>query len=178
MNGFVVIDYITPPRRSYCLHCTKIWTRFGRTEFLTNKLHIWCADPSVILVWGHETLQRYTANFSYYIALPVAARRRRQCRHYTNTVIGAYTSGLSQSAGHLDTTRLWLCPSLPTETLKWLSSLPILKQKSFWWWQCSDRYIISLPPPPPSRPPPPLWYPFPHKLYAFRVLGFSTAALQ
>ena len=42
-------------------------------------------------------------------------------------------------------TALWLCPSLPTETLKWLSSLPILMQKSFWsqWWQCSDRYIIS-----------------------------------
>ena len=39
---------------------------------------------------------------------------------------------------------LWLCPSLPTETLKWLSSLPILMQVSFWWWQCSDRYIISL----------------------------------
>ena len=29
------------------------------------------------------------------------------------------------------------------ETLKWLSSLPILMQESFWWWQCSDRYIIS-----------------------------------
>ena len=43
-------------------------------------------------------------------------------------------------------TVLWLCPSLPTETLKWLSSLPILTQKSFWWWQCSDRYIISLSP--------------------------------
>ena len=25
------------------------------------------------------------------------------------------------------------CPSLPTETLKWLSSLPILMQESFWW---------------------------------------------
>ena len=55
---------------------------------------------------------------------------------------------------------LWLCPSLPTETLKWLSSLPILMQESFWWWQCSDRYIISLspylhahfPPPPPFSP--------------------------
>ena len=43
-------------------------------------------------------------------------------------------------------TVLWLCPSLPTETLKWLSSLPIFMQKSFWWWQCSDRYIISLSP--------------------------------
>ena len=43
-------------------------------------------------------------------------------------------------------TVLWLCPSLPTETLKWLSSLPILMQKSFWWWQCSDRFIISLSP--------------------------------
>ena len=30
------------------------------------------------------------------------------------------------------------------ETLKWLSSLPILTQESFWWWQCSDRHIISL----------------------------------
>ena len=46
------------------------------------------------------------------------------------------------------------------ETLKWLSSLPILMQGSFWWWQCSDRYIISLsstsvprPPPPPSPVP-------------------------
>ena len=38
------------------------------------------------------------------------------------------------------------CPSLPTETLKWLSSLPILMQKSFWWWQCSDGYILSLSP--------------------------------
>ena len=41
---------------------------------------------------------------------------------------------------------LWLCPSLPTETLKWLSLLPILMQESFWWWQCSDRYIIFLSP--------------------------------
>ena len=41
-------------------------------------------------------------------------------------------------------TVLWLCPSLPTETLKWLSLLPILMQDSFWCWQCSDRYIISL----------------------------------
>ena len=55
-------------------------------------------------------------------------------------------------------TVLWLCPSLPAETLKWLSSLPILMQKSFWWWQCSDRYIISLfpnlhtPSPPPFSP--------------------------
>ena len=36
------------------------------------------------------------------------------------------------------------CPSFPTETIKWLWSLPILMQESFWWWQCSDRYIISL----------------------------------
>ena len=45
----------------------------------------------------------------------------------------------------LDTV-LWLCPSLTTKTLKWLSSLAILMQKSFWWWQCNDRYIISLSP--------------------------------
>ena len=30
------------------------------------------------------------------------------------------------------------------ETLKWLPSLPILMQESFWWCQCSDRYIIYL----------------------------------
>ena len=41
-------------------------------------------------------------------------------------------------------TVLWLCPSLPIQILKWLSSLLILVQDSFWWWQCSDRYIISL----------------------------------
>ena len=40
---------------------------------------------------------------------------------------------------------MWLCQTLTmNETLKWLSSLPILIQESFWWWQCSDRYIISL----------------------------------
>ena len=33
---------------------------------------------------------------------------------------------------------------LINETLKWLSSLPILMQESFCWWQCSDRHIISL----------------------------------
>ena len=55
-------------------------------------------------------------------------------------------------------TVLWLCPSLPSETLKCLPSLPILMHKSFWWWQCSDRYILSIfphlhtpfPPPSPS----------------------------
>ena len=30
------------------------------------------------------------------------------------------------------------------ETFKWLSSLPIVMQESFWRWQSSDRYIISL----------------------------------
>ena len=42
------------------------------------------------------------------------------------------------------------------ETLKWLSSLPILMHESFWWRQSSDRYIISLFPylhnPPPFSP--------------------------
>ena len=51
-------------------------------------------------------------------------------------------------------TILWLCPSqlMNYETLKWLSSLPTLMQKSFWWWQCNNRYIISLPPYSPFSP--------------------------
>ena len=66
-------------------------------------------------------------------------------------------------------TVLWLCPSLPTETLKWLSSLPILMQESFWWWQCIDRYIISLFPPPPHPYPLPTHplLPVPNKPYGF-----------
>ena len=43
-----------------------------------------------------------------------------------------------------------VCLSLPPETLKWLSSLPILMQESLWWRQCSHKYIISLSPFPPS----------------------------
>ena len=46
------------------------------------------------------------------------------------------------------------------ETLKWLSSLPILMQESFWWWQCSDRYTSVIPPPPfsvPNKPDGFLW---------------------
>ena len=52
-----------------------------------------------------------------------------------------------------------------TETLKRLSTPPILMQESFWWWQCSDRYIISLPLPPPPYPLPP----FPPSLISLMV---------
>ena len=38
-------------------------------------------------------------------------------------------------------TVLWLCPSQINETLKWISSLPIFMQESFWWWQCSSSSI-------------------------------------
>ena len=44
--------------------------------------------------------------------------------------------------------------TLSLTTLKWLSSLPILMQESFWWWQCSDRYVTSILPPPPPPPTP------------------------
>ena len=51
-------------------------------------------------------------------------------------------------------------PLTINDTLKWLSSLPILMQVSFWWWQCSDRYRYSpsvflhlhAPPPPSTHP--------------------------
>ena len=46
------------------------------------------------------------------------------------------------------------------ETLKWLSSLPIVIQESFWWSQCSDRYILSLFPHLHTPTPPPLFCPY------------------
>ena len=64
-------------------------------------------------------------------------------------------------------TVLWLCPSLPTETLKWLSSPPILMQESFWWWQCSGRYRISLFPHHHTPFPPSPLLPVPNKPYGF-----------
>ena len=51
------------------------------------------------------------------------------------------------------------------EMFKWLSSLPILMQESFWWWQHSDRYIISLFPP--TSIPPSLFLPVPNKPHGF-----------
>ena len=41
-------------------------------------------------------------------------------------------------------TVLWLRPSRINETLRQLSSLPILVQESFWWWQCSQLGIIII----------------------------------
>ena len=48
-------------------------------------------------------------------------------------------------------TKIVICgqclPTLPfmiNETLKWLSSLPILMQESLWWWWCIVRYSLSL----------------------------------
>ena len=79
-------------------------------------------------------------------------------RRYWGSVVSGRTSAvryrfaallsLQKGCGLWTLSKLWHCPSLPTETLIWLSSLPILMQKSFWWWQCSDRYIywISLSP--------------------------------
>ena len=67
-------------------------------------------------------------------------------RHYAGkqdlSWIPLQLSSLFRSCG------LWTlpCDFVPHnyKTLKWLSSLPILMQVSFWWWQCGDRYIISL----------------------------------
>ena len=51
------------------------------------------------------------------------------------------------------------------EALKWLLSLPISMQESFWWSQCSERDIISRFPS--LHTPPPI--PVPNKPYGFRV---------
>ena len=64
------------------------------------------------------------------------------------------------------------------ETLKWLSSLPILTQESFWLWQCSDRCIISVFPhlhthfPVPKKPYSLLFVDVKHHVY------FSAAELR
>ena len=73
-----------------------------------------------------------------HLALIIVRKSRRTSVQYR---FGSFFS--SKRLWFVDTV-LWLCPSLPTETLKWLSSLPILMQESFWWWQCSDRYVVSL----------------------------------
>ena len=52
------------------------------------------------------------------------------------------------------------------ETLKWLSSLPILMQESVWWLHRSDRYNLPLP-----RPP----YPLPHFSSSLISLMVSVA---
>ena len=44
------------------------------------------------------------------------------------------------------TLSLWLCPSqLMKHYLKWLSSLSIIMQESFWWWYHSVKYSLPLP---------------------------------
>ena len=59
-------------------------------------------------------------------------------------------SDLLQLSFHFKGCSLWTlsCDFVPHnyETLKWLSSLPTLMQKSFRWWQCSDSYTVSLSP--------------------------------
>ena len=47
---------------------------------------------------------------------------------------------------------LVICPLTVNKTLNWLSSLPIVMQKSFWWWQRSVRYSCF----------PPTHLPYPH----------------
>ena len=66
-------------------------------------------------------------------------------------------SGRFRFGSPLSSKRLWfvdrclvILSLTVNETLTWLSSLPILRQESFWRWQCSDMYIISTPPPSPT----------------------------
>ena len=59
-------------------------------------------------------------------------RRRRYCSRFhasaliKKVVVYQWTNAV-----------LWLCPLTVKETLKWLPSLPIWMQKSFWWCQCT-----------------------------------------
>ena len=91
--------------------------------------------------------------------------RNCQAAHTTASVVPAYAKSKSgQSRGHSERPRgeagvrgaeggvCGLQSSFTfNETLKWLSSMPILMHESFWWWHCSDKYIIY-PPPPPQLP--------------------------
>ena len=62
------------------------------------------------------------------------------------------------------------------EILKWLSSLPMLMQESFWWWQCSDRYIISLSPHPRLHTTFTSLLPVPNQPYGFCGCLFNNMA--
>ena len=86
--------------------------------------------------------QHGTLNLSASIAV---SRFGLAVRRYWGSVVSGRTASavryrfaallsLQKGCGLWTLSKLWHCPSLPTETLIWLSSLPILMQKSFWWW--------------------------------------------
>ena len=90
----------------------------------------------------------FSSNNNFNVSLIVKDKVTRQCQPTTVIVVGGHC---------LVTLSLTI-----NQTLKWIWSLPILMQESFWWWQCSDRYIIYLYlhlctpflPPPPTLPTP------------------------
>ena len=63
-----------------------------------------------------------------------------------------FTSSLSSTVVVFMDTAFETLPLTMNETLKWLTSQPILMQESFRWWWGSVRYSLHLPPPPPPPP--------------------------
>ena len=111
-------------------HGRLLWTLAGRQ-------HTVPAQPR----WRHPVSQQTawtTLDYAAALALGCMVSGRTSVRYRFGSPFS------SKSLCLWTLSELWLCLSLPTETLKWLSSLPVLMQESFWWWQRMDRYIISL----------------------------------
>ena len=77
------------------------------------------------------------AGLAWWLGIRLVSRRASARFHFGSTFLFEKGCGLSTVSNCDFDLKI-------NETLKWLSSLTILMQESFWWWQCSDRYIASL----------------------------------
>ena len=146
---FSVSESWMPLKNSWALHCFMAefdHSSFGRESLLHAKLVLWAifsyCDTVLIKLWKQHK--------------PVWPSVRLVSRGTSVRIrFGSPFSSKAVVCGHCTVSVVTLSLTI-NETLKWLSSLPILMQKLFWWWLCSDmyEYIISLSPPPPPPPPP------------------------
>ena len=123
----------------------QIWFRQSRLYFILNWLVMRCKlrpelgrqtrrrqhdrkcrlkSSQVKSVYFHHPSQGISTN--YYLILGLRDKARFAKKHCNTSVRYRFGSPFSSEKLWFVDIVLWLCPSLPTETLKWLSSLPIL----------------------------------------------------